>query len=117
MNMEPLEPSRVTHCLKPTCGKPLTRRPTEPLSHFLIRRHCDLNCSRTNPLLHKSQADNYSEKRLQDKKVCAFCEKEFCRNPGESVEPFRVRKTCSRTCCDAKRKADHQKSMEQTSKK
>lgn len=88
----------IRHCYKQSCGKTLIRREGESKTRFDTRRHCDVKCSQTNPLLHKAQVDNCTEERAKETRVCLQCDKTFSRTRNESRAVFAVKKCCSRAC-------------------
>jgi hypothetical protein len=109
MTTEAVTLSSTKYCYKETCKKPLVRRKGEPKSHFEKRMHCNLECSRTNPLLHKAQADSYAEVRETETKVCPECKKTFSRTRNESRAVFEVKECCTRACADEKMRKEREK--------
>jgi len=95
-------------CWKPTCQKPLVRRKGEAQSSFEKRKHCDMSCSKTNPLIRQPQKEEFARQRESETKNCEVCGKEFCRGKNESRSVFVNRVTCSHLCSGAKRSRDFQ---------
>jgi len=93
------------YCLKAECGKLLTRRDGETSHNFKRRVHCNSECSKTNPLLHKHLSDAAKHRREEEStRICEICDGEFHRKRTESKKVYSERETCSRRCCDEKRK-------------
>jgi hypothetical protein len=70
-----------------------------------VREHCNLDCSRTNPLLHEEQSAKATVLREEEKRICVICAGKFSRTRTECRKVFEKRETCSRKCCDARRVA------------
>ena len=96
-----ISPVGDRYCRKPTCKKLLTIRPEEQPSKFVRRVHCDEECSKTNPDLHKAQSERFAKERAGVPKKCTVCDKKFYRRNGESRTTFNNRPTCGRKCGDA----------------
>src|SRR3982750_1416 len=93
--------SNVKYCKHPNCKKPLLQGESEHSFKFKIREHCDLTCSRTNPLIHQALVDKATAKREQEPRVCVVCNGSFFRHRVESRKVFAARKTCGRVCAGA----------------
>lgn len=79
----------------------------EAPSKFKRRRHCNSECSKTNPLRHVERSEEIEKNRLQEKKTCSICSGRFTRHKHESRPAFEKRPTCSRTCAGKKRSQDN----------
>src|SRR4051812_8330732 len=95
---ESISSSDIKYCKHPDCKKPLAQKEGEHPFKFKIREHCDLTCSRTNPLIHQAQMDKAAAKREQEPRVCIVCSELFVRHRVESKKVFAARQTCSREC-------------------
>jgi hypothetical protein len=98
--------SDVKYCKHPDCKKPLVQGESERDFKFKIREHCDLVCSRTNPLIHQALMDKAAAKREQEPRYCQVCGGSFVRHRVESKKVFAARQTCGRECEGAKRRAE-----------
>jgi hypothetical protein len=90
--------SDIKYCKHPDCKKPLFQKEGEHPFKFKIREHCDLACSRSNPLIHQAQVDKATAKREQEPRVCIVCSELFVRHRVESKRVFAARQTCGREC-------------------
>ena len=102
-----ISPLGLRLCYHPECKKPLVQREGEVKSRFLRRNHCDDRCARTNPLRRQAQAEKFRVEKDKEAKLCPICIKKFTRKRGEPRKIFALRITCSRPCCDEKRKRDN----------
>jgi hypothetical protein len=109
LTIESTSSSELKYCKHPDCKKPLVQGESEHSFKFKIREHCDLTCSRTNPLIHQALVDKATAKREQEPRVCVVCNGSFVRHRVESKKVFAARQTCGRVCEGAKRRAEADK--------
>jgi hypothetical protein len=93
-------------CHHPECKKPLVQRKDEQNAKFLVRKHCDHKCARSNPLNRQKQRDATKEDRLKHPKKCPVCLEDFYRRDSESKELFNRRETCGKECAAINRSKD-----------
>jgi hypothetical protein len=100
--LEDISSSSARLCKNPNCKKPLTRRSGEAQSAFDRRLHCEMACSKTNPLLRQSQKEEFARQREAETKNCVICTALFHRGTNESRANYKNRATCSRLCANKK---------------